>query len=883
MSELQNKIQKVLSERARNSEKILSQFKNAHALIEGINCLIGHIRAAQIDGADTLVSELETQRANIENALKKYAFLEDRIKRTDAIYIGLAGGSRAGKSTFIQALTGLPQAMIPKAEKGSRMPTTAVHSVIYNSPEREAKITFRTREEFEARLKEMLEPFGWEKYSSISAFVNDLNLDKAKIKDRTWNNLKISQEAFPYYEKLLGENESKTLTLKAEEFDKGKYYFTYMDKEKDVSHRFFPAVKEAKIFAKFNGIAEDAHIVLLDLPGFGETDKVSKDTIEKLKTVDFVLFVENTSSGQPHLMDSFWDSHRRIKEAISLNDTFKHFISFLLNRFENESDVECACNELKEKLQERTQHFVFDCAVQHTDESFNKEGVKSVFTDVADTLADTLPKMDEELNGYFQRDFNVESLSKLISDIASKLGDTDSSEDVFDFEMVRNISDEHIKKSKDKIISDLKNLSSDISDTMFPRDEEEKPLRGPLTNKLIKILKYWMWTDYKKELDKEEAQEETDLENLNDYNKFQIKNYEITPEILKTTKKTVKDLSGYSPNLQAIENYLRDNWNRKIKKDFDSVVIGLAGNEHATYSEQIKKIFIDGLEIDGTNEYKAFLEECVSKYLDGINQIDYKGYFKSLVDRFCDDVIGILIRKPFTSERVTFFNEKRNNFYTLACVDDGIDSTVSIEKQPLYPLILKHEDRYIRIAKWKSVLDEIATETGELTKDTAGMLIKRFIPVGDIGEVTDLVRNSLKNLGANDKVSAFLDRFDGRVTNDETISQESEYIYPDPKNEVEIQQQLNMDIKILNYVLIHSVVNAINLETPFAAYENNFIEEIVDELKDKLSFNQFVNKHFAKIKPGSDEEIKEKIERIKRISNSAAEVNRILTNIKSNK
>jgi uncharacterized protein YdeI (YjbR/CyaY-like superfamily) len=87
----------------------------------------------------------------------------------------------------------------------------------------------------------------------------------------------------------------------------------------------------------------------------------------------------------------------------------------------------------------------------------------------------------------------------------------------------------------------------------------------------------------------------------------------------------------------------------------------------------------------------------------------------------------------------------------------------------------------------------------------------------------------------------------------------------------------------LNYVFIHSVVNAINLETPFAAYENNFIEEIVNELNEKLSFNQFVNKHFSKIKPGSDDEIREKMEKMKRVTATLAQIEKLLTNIKSNK
>ena len=60
------------------------------------------------------------------------------------------------------------------------------------------------------------------------------------------------------------------------------------------------------------------------------------------------------------------------------------------------------------------------------------------------------------------------------------------------------------------------------------------------------------------------------------------------------------------------------------------------------------------------------------------------------------------------------------------------------------------------------------------------------------------------------------------------------------------------------------------------------IEEIVNELNEKLSFNQFVNKHFSKIKPGSDDEIREKMEKMKRVTATLAQIEKLLTNIKSN-
>lgn len=877
MSELQNKIQKVLSERAKNSVKIISQFKNAHALIENIGTLERQIQNAQIDGCDSQVEELEGIKSNLETALNKYAFLECRIQRTDAVYIGLAGESRAGKSTFIQALTGLPSDLIPSAEVGNVDPTTAVHSEIHNSERKEAIISFLSVAEFEQKLKELLSQFGYESYSELDKFEK---LDLSKIgNSKNAKKLKKIQEALPSFRHLLRNHEP--ITLEENKFSQGKYYFTYMDD--DAGHRFYPAVKEAKIYAPFSGVANDVKVVLWDLPGFSESVKVTKTTIEKLKIVDFALYIENTAAGFSHLQEAFDDCYKNLRENILLKDTFKDYMSYLLNKYKEEG-VEATCKRMRTDLRKNAEHEVYECPLK-IDGQLNIADVEKIFGKVADGLGNTLAKMDDELNTFFQRDFNIKGLSKLIAEISSKVGNSPDNQNVYDFEIIRNISDEHIKNSKDRIVKELKNLSSEISDTMFPRDDKQQPLRGPLTKKLITILKYWMWTDYKDKLKTEDGNENNDKgendDSLTDFTKFQIKNYEITPEILTDAKKFMKDISGYSPNLQAIENYLRTEWNRKIKKDFDSIVIDLAGNEHNVYSEQIKDIFINGLEINDST-YKDELTGYVTEYLASINKLEYKGYFKSLVDRFCDDVISILIRKPFTNERVMFFEEKKNNFYTLACVDDGIDSTVSIKEQPLYPLILRHEDKYIRDdSMWEEALDMIRNNINIITKEQTDELIKRFKSVGDVKKVIKWVTDSL----GQDKPSfdVFLNRFGSRSSNDDSVTKEQEYNYPSPKNEQDIQQQLNVDIKILNYVFIHSVVNAINMETPFAAYENNFIEEIVNELNEKLSFNQFVNKHFSKIKPGSDDEIREKIEKMKLVTETLAQIQKTLTNIKSDK
>ena len=414
MSDLKQNIDKVLSERAKVSDIVLSRFKEINNLTDKIQVIKQQITIGKITEFKKFVADLEETKALLEKISIDFQFLKERISRTDAVYVGLAGGSRAGKSTFIQALTGLPSEIIPDADETSFGPTTAVHSEIHNSPITEVRITLRTPDEFGKLLKEL----GFENYTGLDSFKEfDLN-EVTNISGDKLKKLKNIQEALPYFEKFFFD--PKPIILKESDFSSGKYYFTYMDKDGDsAQNRFWPIVKEAKIYAPFKGtVAEDVPIVLLDLPGFDESTDVSEATIEKLKTVDFTLLIENTSHGHSHLVENFWKNYDKITKGILLKDTFNYYISFLLNRWEQEPGEEKRCNGLKEQLKNRTPHNVSALAIKLGGQ-LNIDGVKEFFSIQAETLGETLPKMDAELFAQLNQQINAidlkEKLEKLLS------------------------------------------------------------------------------------------------------------------------------------------------------------------------------------------------------------------------------------------------------------------------------------------------------------------------------------------------------------------------------------------------------------------------------------------------------------------------------------
>lgn len=421
MSELQEKIEKILAIREKMSSEILSQFANINTLKDNVESIKQQIVKGQIKGCERFVADLEQAEAILESASDNFNFLKQRIKRTDAIYIGLAGESRAGKSTFIQALTGLPNDLIPSAGSDNNKPTTAVHSEIHNSPQKEARIYFLSKFEFEQKIKEMLTPFGLEDNCELEKF-EQLDLTTISNKNQAWEKLQYIQEAIPAFKDFLLNN-SEPVILTEDKFSEGKYYFTYM--YNDATHRFYPAVKETKIYAPFSGVADDVQVVLWDLPGFSESSKVTATTIDKLKTVDFALYIENTSSAFSHLQEAFSDCHKKLQDNIMLKDTFKYYMTFLLNRYEKEGDdisvVDNKCAQMKADLNKKTPHEVFACPLIDKEKNLNKDAVKNIFGSVADTLGDTLSKMDGELYGLFKKTISSGELNETLEKIKNTI------------------------------------------------------------------------------------------------------------------------------------------------------------------------------------------------------------------------------------------------------------------------------------------------------------------------------------------------------------------------------------------------------------------------------------------------------------------------------
>jgi len=215
------------------------------------------------------------------------------------VNIGVSGVARVGKSTLLQAISGLEDDQIPT---GKTVPVTAVRSTIHHSNEKScAELDMYSWEEFR---KEVLEVYAEQfNLSSVPRTPDDVAKWKLPdISDDLFARLKYIQGSFHSYRQYLtGRTEIK-------ELHEIRPFLTYSENNDPTASRPYLAVKRARVYCQFPQ-ADVENLTLMDLPGLGE---VSLD-IENLhvqdlrRDVDLVLLIKRAEQGM-----GFWkDSDRR--------------------------------------------------------------------------------------------------------------------------------------------------------------------------------------------------------------------------------------------------------------------------------------------------------------------------------------------------------------------------------------------------------------------------------------------------------------------------------------------------------------------------------------------------------------------------------------------
>ena len=485
MSDLQTKIDTILSKRKVGVDNILKQVKVINDLKGLIFDIKRKLKEASLDNAESYIPRLEGAEKKLSEALQKLEHLKNRFNR-ETINIGVSGVSHAGKSTLLQAITGLTNNEIPKAEEGDNYadPTTAVRSQIYNG-EQHAIVKFRSNAEFIKMVNEYLaEIKSVPEVSSLSDF-EQLDLEQFDYQPFVGNEkynyerVKSIKEAFKYFRQYLG-GVPVTIT----DFKDLKKYVAY--NYANVAERLYPAVMEVEIYCEFPNLDKSIKLGLIDLPGFGENSNVDKIMTDGLENdVDHAVLIIRPNQQDAGIRQRELDSFSRIGEVQKGISKRSNFLSFLINKDERESGLESLVNSTKQDINkyfnnggENFKTFAFPVL---TNGAPNNAEVKQMLDTILDNLINVLPEMDEDLLENFRETLDISDVKAMLDEIMDKV-------------RTFNTQNRDAANIKNKAISFHTRLSNGLRNLYYPKDAKYNC--GNLPNiddkeiyKLVKAIK----------------------------------------------------------------------------------------------------------------------------------------------------------------------------------------------------------------------------------------------------------------------------------------------------------------------------------------------------------------------------------------------------------
>lgn len=388
MSSLQEQINQILAARKERLSSVVKEKDFWNKISENFSRFSDAVQAAE--SKNPCLSGLTTKtRAAAQTAndmLKKFSQLTDRFNRDD-ICIGIGGAARMGKSTFLQAVTGLGDDQIPTSDKYF---TTAGRSLIVNATEAVAIADMHTERSFlEKVIAPMCREIGIQAPASLEE-LEKLNLPQGDTD---------TQQKFDVIKRLSGA--IKELSSIRPELTGQKQRRINIKNLRDfvaypeggmIKAGKFMAVDKITIYAPFPG-SEVKQLRVVDLPGLGEAGRnLAEVQTEGMQDVcDATLLMKRPAGANVEWTLNDTTALDAIKKASPLQNEQPKYTAILANvDGDTEDDANACVKSIQNQLSKDFE--IIRCDARDRNAVTNK-----TMPEILRFLAKNLPELDNEI------------------------------------------------------------------------------------------------------------------------------------------------------------------------------------------------------------------------------------------------------------------------------------------------------------------------------------------------------------------------------------------------------------------------------------------------------------------------------------------------------
>lgn len=520
------------------------------------------------DQIQTFIDHLKTHKSQIDDVCSEAKRLAQRFNKK-TINIGVAGKTRQGKSTLLQAISGLEKDAIPTSDG---MPCTGAKSQIFHHNSRKnALIEIFTEDEFVREiLHEQFNLLGIDNQpTNLADFAKEMpEPDPEKIESDT-----LYKTRFKWLKKVHCNIEeiqkiitgSPTIEIP---LNMVPAYVTQHDEETDERNQYL-SVKVANIYTNFPN-HNVTGLGLVDLPGIEAGQAHDKRLIRSLEhEVDCVILVK-----LPPDTGAEWERDDHAVITLIQNQIGKSkladWLFLVLNRKEDSSNQK-QVEMLKNKPPEISDLKVLDAVCKSQDDVEQK-----VFKPILEHLKNNLERMDSDAINHLRnkianilRNFHdhLLSMQPLVEKGLEELNERSNFNKLFKkFEssfkeklndMINNVRDEayknNISEQFEKNIHDICNQAREINNFVsMEKLKESNTIKGGWPGAIQEQMHFMRSALAKKFMDFDKF-----LYNISEKILKQIIDNAIPPEVKRLLEKSANDNSKSKDLVKSFINKLK--------------------------------------------------------------------------------------------------------------------------------------------------------------------------------------------------------------------------------------------------------------------------------------------------------------------------------------